>query len=42
MRQRPDLTQGDIAKGAGFSANPRNAGSALSAALRREFTASHV
>src|SRR5207244_1080235 len=42
MRQRPDLTQGDVAKGAGFGASQRNAGAALSAALRREFTASQL
>jgi hypothetical protein len=41
-RQRPDLTQGDIGKGAGFGANQRSAGSALSAALRREFTAAQL
>jgi hypothetical protein len=41
-RQRTDLTQGDFAKGAGFGGNQRSAGSALSAALRREFTAAQL
>ena len=38
LRQRRDLNQGKIAQGAGFGGNPRNAGAALSAALRNGLT----
>lgn len=42
LRERRALTQGKIAEGAGFGANCRNAGSALSAALRKGLTAHHL
>ena len=42
LRQRRALTQGKIAQGAGFGSNDRNAGSALSAALRNGLNDQHL
>jgi hypothetical protein len=38
LAQRPGLTQGRVAQGAGFGANTRNAGAVLSTALRKGLT----